>query len=166
MTATTALAPVAPIETGSAEVVLSGSSVSNAIAQLKNGQVDIFHTFQGADWETQLDVISATTDALPLAENLDKTINLANVVVQGIEMADDDGVLQATTRIILVAEDGSAYAAISSGIFKSLQNIFGILGYPHEWNGPLPIQVTEKRSRAGFRFMTVTIVREKAASKK
>jgi len=36
-------------------------------------------------------------------------------------------------------------------------NLFGILGQPSEWAGPLPITVVEQKSRKGYRFFTIKI---------
>jgi hypothetical protein len=154
----TAVQPYAEVETNNSEVVLS--SLDNAIAQLQSGKTDIFSTFQGADFDTQLEVVDAVSNALPLADNLGTIINLANVVVQPIDMPVDEKDpskgTQKAPRIILVDADGTSYAAISTGVLKSLQNFFGLLGYPHTWPRPLPVAASEARSRNGFRFMTLT----------
>lgn len=140
--------------------VVSPSAVSSAIQGLKSGNANVFHTFTGADFATKIKVVKATNDAAAVSDNIGVLINLANVVVQEIELADDKtGELQANTRIILVDEDGSAFTCVSIGVFRALENIFGIVGYPNEWNGPLPIVVEEKKSRnnAG-KFMTIRIL--------
>ena len=59
--------------------------------------------------------------------------------------------------IILVDDEGNAYHAISDGIFKSLQTYCGLLGNPNTWPEPVAIIVDEKRSRRGFKFMTIKL---------
>ncbi len=146
------------IENGSAEVVLSSNALQNSIDALKSGKSNVLSTFSGSTHADKIKVIAAMTSALPVADNLGKSIMLRNVVVQPIEMADEKtGELTTVPRIILVDEDGTSYAAISSGIFRSLENIFGILGQPSEWPEALEVHVSEAKSRAGFRFMTLNI---------
>lgn len=158
------------IETGSAEVAIaatSAASLSATIQGLKNGNVNVMSTFEGGTFADKLKVLEVMSAAEPLADHLDETILLANVVIQQIEMPDEKtGELLPVPRIILVAEDGTAYAAISSGILKSLENIFGILGQPKEWPGALEIHVSEARSRNGFRFMTVNFGKGPKSPKK
>ena len=146
----------------------AANALDRSIAVLKSGGTDIFSTFDGTDFDTQLDVVDAVSSALPLADNLGTVINLKNVVIQPIEMKDENsGEMVRVPRIILVDVDGTAYAAISTGIMKSLQNYFGLLGFPKDWPRPLSVVAKEARSRANFRFMTLALHREdKVAAKK
>jgi len=101
------------------------------------------------------------TNAVPVSDNFGTVINLRNWVVQPVEMPVDDKDESKGTalapRIILIDEDGTAYAAISSGILKSLENLVGVFGKPSQWPGSIPVAVTEQKSRKGFRFMTLSI---------
>ena len=141
-----------------ADVAVSANGLQASINAMKSGGSNVMSTFTGSEHADKLKVIAAMTAAVPVADNLGKTIKLSNVVIQPIEMADDNtGELTTVPRIILVDADGTSYSAISSGIFRSLENIFGILGQPSEWPEPLEVHVSEARSRAGFRFMTLNI---------
>lgn len=135
--------------------VYAGSATENAIDKLANGRQTVFSTLKGDDFGTKLAVLEATTASAPLAENLNKRIDLANVVVQMIDMTNEDtGVVETVPRTILIAADGKAYHAISSGVFKAIENIFGILGQPSEWPGALPVKAV--RGGSGNRqYMTL-----------
>jgi len=146
--------------------VVSPSGVAAAIQGLKSGNVNVFHTFQGTDMNTKIKIVSATNNAEQVSENIGTLINLANVVVQEIELENEKTKkLEPNTRIVLVDEDGTAFSCVSIGVFRALENIFGIVGYPHEWNGPLPIVIEEKKSRnnAG-KFMTIRILDDEEAA--
>lgn len=143
------------------------SGIAAALEGMKTGNAgNIMSTFQGTDFATKVKTLKAVTNSKPLSENLGKTIMLENVVVQIIEMPDEKtGVLTEVPRIILVDADGTTYHAISNGIFKSLENTFALLGQPAAWEEALPVQVSEERSRTGFRFMTLNVVDVPAPAK-
>jgi len=133
------------------------SSLRGQLASMGKGDVGVFSTFAGDDFETRVKMLDALTDPAPISEHLGETIKLANVIAQAVEIADDDGVVNETVRVILVDDEGNSYAALSDGLFRSIQNIFGILGQPHEWPNPLPVKVIEAKSRKGFRFFTIKV---------
>lgn len=132
-----------------------GSATENAVEKLASGKTTVFSTITGDDFETKMLVLEATTASLPLAEHLNKKIELVNVVVQVIDMVNEDtGAVESVPRSILIDKSGTAYHAISSGVFKSLENIFGILGQPSEWAGPVSVKCV--RGGSGTRqYMTL-----------
>jgi hypothetical protein len=129
--------------------VYAGSATAAAVQGLMSGVANVVSTITGEDVESRLALFEATTDSLPLIENLNKPIKLANLIVQVIDINDTDangtpivdeatGEVKFSTvpRTVLIAEDGTAYHAISQGVFKSVQNIIGILGKdPAKWGG-------------------------------
>lgn len=147
----------------------SGNKAQDVISGLQAGTSNIYSTIKTDDRAGQMQLLSAVTDAQPLNENLDKRINLRHVVFQATELADDEtGEVTDVVRIILIDEDGTAYAAISGGLLKSLQNIIGIMGNPSTWTEPLPITVAEVRSKNNSknRFFTVKLVQDDAPAVK
>jgi hypothetical protein len=138
---------------------VSASALSNEIASLASGRVSVFSTIQGNDFGSKLAVIDALDNAVPLADNIGKTINLQDAVVQHIEMADDKtGELRSQPRITLIDADGTAYHVISNVVFKDLKTYFGVLGMPHTWNAPLAV-AAEKGKAATGSFITLKVVR-------
>lgn len=137
----------------------SGSSIASAVSSLNHGEVSVYSSIKGDDFATKARVLAATTNAIPLSDHLGETIMLKDVVVQAIEVADEQsGEMQEAARIILLAEDGTSYAAVSGGIFKALTNMFGILGEPATWPHALPVQIVEEKGRKGFKYFTVKLV--------
>lgn len=155
----TAIATLPAFDVVKDEFSTTDNSLDKAIAILKSGETDIFSTFDGADFETQLDVVDAVTTAERLSDHPGTVIQLRNVVIQPIELTNDDGATVRVPRVILVDEDGTSYAAISNGILKSLQTLFGLVGFPADWPRALSVQMKEVRTRAGFRTMTISLVR-------
>lgn len=143
------------------EESVSSASLANEIANLSKGQLSVFSTIVGDDFDSKLAVIDALDNAVPLADNLGKVINLKDAVVQHIEMADErTGELKPQPRVTLIDADGSAYYVISAVVFKDLKTYFGVLGLPHTWKGPLPIAAEKGKARIGS-FITVKVVRAK-----
>lgn len=129
------------------EIVPTGqsSSVAGAVQSLADGKQTVFSTIQGDDFASKMKVLTATTASLPLSENLNKPIDLVDVVVQVIEMADEQtGELGDVPRTILIAADGKAYHAISRGVFRAVENILGILGSPNTWENPVKVKVLQE----------------------
>lgn len=127
-----------------------GSAVSKEIQNLASGKVAFYSTLTGNDFATKVATVEAMTNSIPVKENLNKTINVANIIVQGIPMVDTaTGELQDQARIILLDADGTAYHAISGGLWRSVQNILGVVGHPSTWPAPLPIHIVSVKGRQG-----------------
>lgn len=134
-----------------------GASALDKMAMLSSGS-GIVTTIKGSDLAARKATLNAVTNAEPLADHLNETIELVHIVAQAVTIADDKtGEVTETVRTILLAADGSAYAAVSEGILGSLRDIFGIMGQPDTWPEPLPVKVVEKRGRSGFRFMKIEL---------
>lgn len=153
------------VETSTELVPTTG--LGDMIANLASGNSSVRHTFQGNDWETKLAVLSAVNNATPLEsvagteQKPGGTIMLANYVLQPIELVNEKtGMLEEAPRIMLVDADGTAYSCVSGGIFRSLENIAGILGQPHTWPAPLPIKVTKMKAKGAGHFFTINPVKQ------
>ena len=144
---------------------VSAAALSTEIANLSRGQVNVWSTITGTDHGSKIAVLEAMGNSVPLDDNIGKTIQLANVVVQQIEMPDTaTGELKAQPRITLIDADGTSYHVISGVVFKDLKNFFGILGMPSTWPAPLPI-VAEKSAAKVGKFISVKIAKASPAAK-
>jgi hypothetical protein len=127
-----------------------GSAVAQEIRNLSSGNVAFMSTLVGDDFATRIKTVEAMTNSIPVKENLNKTINVENVIVQAIPMVDTaSGEIQDQARIVLLDADGTAYHAISGGLWKSVQNILGVVGHPSTWPAPLPIHIVSVKGRQG-----------------
>lgn len=112
------------------------------------GGGNMFSTIKGGGRAEKLATLSAMTASVPVSENLNKSIKVAHIIVQKIEMADETtGELKPQPRIVLIDEGGTAYHAISGALYKSVENIIGIFGSdPAGWGGPIPIKIVQEGS--------------------
>lgn len=140
------------------EIVKVDGGVQGAIQSLNKGEVTVYSSIKGDDFESKKATLNATTNSVAIADNLGKTISLANIIVQAIDMEDEKtGEVSEQPRVILIDDEGNAFHAISQGIFKSLENLLGILGAPDTWPAPVPVQVVEERGRKGYRYYTIRL---------
>lgn len=118
-----------------------------------------FSSITATDLESRKLFYTAISDAKPLSDNLNKVINLKDVIVQPVSSEDEKtGVVEDYLRSVLIDADGTAYAASSTGVKSSLDNLFLVFGTPDTWDAPLAIKVTEKKSaKPGFKFFSITI---------
>ena len=129
------------------------AGLATEIPNLNSGQVAVFSTVKGADHKSRLVTLKALGNAVPVADNIGKTINLANVVVQQISMVNErTGELQDVPRVTLLDADGTAYHCISDVVYKDLKNTFAILGMPSTWPAPLPVKVEKTKGKTGSFF--------------
>lgn len=128
----------------------SGSAVGQEILALAQGKSAFLSTLTGDDFETKVKTIEAMTNSVPVKENLNKTINLVNIIVQAVPMADRaTGEIREQPRILLLDADGTAYHAISGGLWRSVQNILNVLPHPSQWPSPLPIHIASVKGGQG-----------------
>ena len=122
---------------------VSTDGLRTAIQDLNVGNIGVFSTLQGSGFEAQLETFAALQDAVPLNDNLGKTINLVNVIVQPVELADEEsGEVKPQPRIILIDADGTSYSATSNPLFRSIQLLLGMVGKDtSRWSKPVKIHV-------------------------
>lgn len=130
--------------------------VRDAIARMASGNVGVYSTVVGNDFEAKRTTLAAVTSAVPLADHFGEHIELANVVVQEVEISDQTGAKSVQPRVILLDADGTAYYAISPVVLNAVRTFIGILGQPHTWPGPVGVKVTRERAKVGF-FYNMTL---------
>jgi len=127
-----------------ATIVDAAPGLGNELANLSAGRLNVFSTITGTDFASRVKVINALTAATPVAGHLNKVIELKDVVIQSVTMPDQStGELSEVPRVTLIAEDGTAFSAMSGPLYKDLKNVFAILGMPHEWPSAVPVKVTQ-----------------------
>lgn len=137
--------------------------VSGIIAGLNSG-VAFFSTVTGDDIDSRLIVLDALIDPQPIVENIGQTINLANFIVQPVELLDQNtGEMVTVPRVVLIDSEGVGYVGTSIGLMSSLRNILAALGdkkLTELPGGGLPIVVVQQRSRNNSgTFFTIKRVR-------
>lgn len=135
------------------------------IESLKAGNANVYSSIELNTLGDKIAVLKALTDAKSVDENLGAPIALVDFVVQAIEVRDNEsGQLEPAARVILIDADGTAYAAVSSGLVRSLETITGVAGMPSKWvddkgkKTPINCTVVQERARSGYKFFTVKLV--------
>lgn len=145
----------------STAVVRSDSGITEAIAALKAGKSAMYSSIKGTSFEARKSVLNAVMGSVAIAENLGKTIDIQDIIVQKVEMLNErSGELEPQPRILLIDKSGTAYHAISAVLFRDIQNVLAILGDPSEWKAPLKASVV-KRGTGTRQFFTMELVGEK-----
>lgn len=136
----------------------AGNATLTAIERMAAGRSTVMSTVTGDSFADRLTVYNAINNSVPLADNLNKTIEVADFVIQPIDLADEEtGEVRSVARTVIIATDGTAYHAISAVVFRDVQNIIGILGKPGSWDEPLKVKTV--RNGSGTRkFMTLVPV--------
>jgi len=146
-----------------ATIVDTTPGLSSELANLSSGRLNVFSTIQGNDFGSRVKVINALTAAVPVADNLDKQINLANVVIQSVILPNQTtGELEEVPRITLIDADGTAYATTSGPIYKDLKNVFAILGMPSNWPGAVPVVASKEKAKGAGHYFTLSVVQPPA----
>ena len=132
--------------------------VAEKISGLHNSGQMIFCTFDASTAEGKARLYAAISDSEQLEDNLNKTIQLVDIVGVPASVTDDaTGEIREVLRLVLIGKDGKRYSAISDGLYSSLQNIMAIYGPPGLWDAPLAIKVVSGKSRRGFRYFTAKL---------
>ena len=105
----------------------------------------------------QMALFTAIDNAEPLAEHLDETMNVKSIVSQRVQVTNEDtGEVRPATRTIFVLDDNTAVSTMSDSIASSVNTLMSIFGTPDKWEAPIGIVISEKRSRKGRRFYSLT----------
>lgn len=142
---------------------------NNEVANIKEGSItDEFQSVQSAIFtsfandftpETQkmtFNAINSTQEKL--SDYIGKTIDLRHFISQYVKMEDEKtGEIVDVARCILIDDKGVSYGCISDGIKNSMIQIFAIYGNPSDLPQPLKVKVTEKKSRRGYKFLSLEV---------
>ena len=111
-------------------------------------------------FEDRAAIVRAMTTAAQLSDNMNKPFPLVTFVAQGVELSPDakTGEVTNAIRTVLVCADGTAYAAISDGIFKALQVMTKVLGPVETWpEGGVMVRAVSGKGQRG-QFYTLELV--------
>lgn len=120
----------------------------NISQELSENATSVYCSVQGGDRKTKALIYNAANNPEhKVADFINKVINVKDVLVEMIDLEDEDtGAIETAPRVVLIDEKGSAYQAVSAGMFSALKRAIQIFGEP-TWDEPLPClikQVTVK----------------------
>lgn len=127
-----------------------------------NPSAGMYCSMKGNSREERLAVFEAVTNAEALEDHINERLNVCDVVIQPVEFADSvTGELVQQNRIVLVTEEGRAYACVSLGVETAIKQLFGIVGQPH-WEPAIALVATKEKAKNGYKFTTLSLYKEKA----
>lgn len=132
----------------------TASTVGDDIRALRDNNVALVSTFRD---DQKIEALSAISNSTPLSEQVNKSLRLANVVVQQVTLTDDEtGEVTDAARTVLVTDSGDAYHAVSKGVLTSIRNILSIAGDPATWPAPLEVvPVTEGKAPRAYTTLKI-----------
>lgn len=94
-----------------------------------------------------------------LSEHIGEEIPVRHVYVDVIECENETtGAKDICPRIVLIAQDGRTFQAVSMGIFGSLKRIFQMFGTPDTWDFSLVVKPRRVKTRKGYYTNTLEAV--------
>ena len=90
-----------------------------------------------------------------ISDCINKIIELKDILVEWVEMADQNGEIVEQPRCVLFDADGHTYAAVSRGLFNSLHRLCLVFGTP-TWEEPIPVEVKQVQN-GERRFYTLEV---------
>lgn len=127
---------------------MTETAASNTVATIDTEvvpgrRVKAMSTIKAQTFEERVNVLNIMGASEPIKENLNKVIQLANIIVQPVEMADQEtGEFGEVPRVTLVTADGKSYHGTSGPLYRSLMDILFIMGDASAWATPLPVKIT------------------------
>lgn len=104
-----------------------------------------YSSITGTDVDSKLAVLDATTNAEPIAQHLGEIIRVRDLIILNTTVTDKaTGEVSEAQRTVLIAEDGTAYAAMSGGIIRGLTNMIAVMGEPSGWQDPVEVVIVEE----------------------
>lgn len=116
--------------------VASVTDMRTAVAALNDPSSGFYSTLKTTGFADRLKLAKAINDSSPLDEHLGEEFNLANYIVQLVEIADNgSGELVNAARTILIDDKGNAYHGTSKGLMTAVRNLNATIGDPTQWEG-------------------------------
>ena len=108
--------------------------------------------------ESQVAMYSAINDAeQSLSDHLGEVLEIEHMVAHTIELEDEmTKEMQQAMRVVLVTSDGQGYHSVSQGVVSSIQKLIATVGQA-PWTPPLKVVPVEKKTRKGFKTLTLKL---------
>lgn len=128
---------------------------NNDIITVENAnQLSIWSSIKGDTQGDRLKVFAAVQNAESLDDHIGEEIRVRDIVMQDVEMINDNGVTEIRKRIVLIDDEGSAYACVSRGVQTAIANLIVIVGEP-TWEPAIPFVPTKKPGNNGYKYTTL-----------
>lgn len=132
------------------EIVISSNdtttNLSDELAALDGGyNAGIYSTISTDNFTDRLKVLAALSNSKSLADELGATIEVANIIFQAVDMADEQtGEVRSVPRVVLIDAKGGAHHAISGPLYRDVKNLLAIARDPSTWERPVKVKVLQE----------------------
>lgn len=119
----------------------------------------IFSSVQAETQDEKLALYDAISNCEDLKKQVNKVINVENIVIQQVELENDEtGEVSLANRIVLIDDKGKAFGCTSSGVETSVRNLIAVVGAA-PWTPAIPLTPVMKQGRNGWEFMTLQLAK-------
>lgn len=102
-------------------------------------------TVSANTFEEKVNVLNILSASEPVADHLNKVIQLVDVIIQPADMTNEEtGENQQVPRVTLIDDKGKSYRATSAPFQDAVLDILFIMGHPNEWSMPLPVKAVKE----------------------
>lgn len=128
-------------------------------SMFENTSSALFSTIKVTDRASKIKVYNAISDSEnSLDDHKGEVLEITDFVAHPITLQDDvTGQDVQAMRVVLLDKDGIGYHAVSGGVVSSMQRIIAIVGQGPWTDEPLQIVPIEKKTRKGFKTLTLKL---------
>ena len=87
-----------------------------------------------------------------ISDHVGKDIYIKDIYCEEIETPDlETGEMRQLKKTVLIDPDGNSFFSVAGGIFRAVQNLVAVFGYP-TYEEPIHVRVTNVRLKKGSTF--------------
>lgn len=142
------------------EVVVAQDVVTNlSTSMFEDTSSALFSTIATTDRKSKIKLYNAISDSEnALDDHKGKVLEITDFVAHPVEIEDEvTKEMVQVMRCVLLTADGTGYHAVSAGVASSMQRIIGIVGEGPWTDEPLQIVPVEKKTRKGYKTLTLKL---------
>lgn len=130
--------------------MIIATEAQSIVTGIQNAANEIFHSFTVETMEDKIKLFNATNgDGQTIKENVNKVLEVVDVVIMPVEVKDEDGSTSTVPRTTLITKKGDLISATSWGVYNSVKKINAIFGSLH-FEGGIKISPVEVKTKGGF----------------
>lgn len=132
------------------------TNVGSAVATLNDPTSGFYSTLKADTFKERLALGKAVNESTPLDQALNEEFELANYIVQVVDITDSNtGEQIQAPRVTLIDNNGKAYHGTSKGLLTAIRNLNATIGDPSTWEGnTIKVKVIEEGVRPR-KYMTI-----------
>ena len=121
----------------------------NLSEELSENSTSVYCSVQGGSREQKALIYNAATNPQhKVADFINKTILVKDVLIEIINIENEDGTVSEAPRVVLIDAEGEAYQAVSAGMLNAIKRAIQIFGAP-TWDEPLPMLIRQVSVKNG-----------------